>query len=380
MKVVFGSNPTSAQYTVRRLKCCAYKYYSDNLNKGVYAMNRLKELVTIIIAVTLIGCSATNQYLIDPASEHIKSNKTADLRELNSEWFSKKGENEGVDTSKKFAEASFIYSIAAFDAYEYPFKSKEHIPFPNSEVWTQAQPPKFDENTGFYAKSWVRLKVTGEKELIVAYRGTEFSEWADWSRGNLFLTSLGFIDNQYKQSFEYAKKCVDSLNSAGTEVVDIILVGHSLGGGLAQYAQRFIDGSRAVVFDPSPNKGRLYSFFYLNSTNPNNSLRIYEDGEILQYLRWPLDPDYVYDDHPYGAGKKTRWIDTYAWKPLAQHDMQDLSTSLIKIAAAANNKKALDIIKQMEGRRLAEHLSAPYYELNCESCPRKELRTIKQSQ
>jgi hypothetical protein len=145
-------------------------------------MNRWKELVTIIIAVTLIGCSTANQYLIDPASEHIKSSKTADLRELNSEWFSKEGENEGVDTSKNFAEASFIYSIAAFDAYEYPFESKEYIPFPSSEVWTQAQPPKSDENTGFYAKSWVRLKATGEKELIVAYRGTEFSEWADWSR------------------------------------------------------------------------------------------------------------------------------------------------------------------------------------------------------
>jgi pimeloyl-ACP methyl ester carboxylesterase len=342
-------------------------------------MNRLKELIIIISVVTLIGCSTTNQSLIDPAGEHIKSSKTADLRELNSEWFSKEGENNGIDNSKKFAEASFIYSITAFDAYEYHFKSKEHIPFPSPEIWTEAQPPKFDENTGFYAKSWIRLKANGEKELIVAYRGTEFSEWADWSRGNLFFTSFGFIDNQYEQSIVYAKECVDYLTNTGTEVTDIILVGHSLGGGLAQYAQRFVDGSRAVVFDPSPNKGRLYSFFYINSTNPSNSLRVYEDGEILQYLRWPLDPDYVYDKSPNGSGIKTRWIDTYAWKPFAQHDMQDLSTSLIKIAAAAGNDNALDIIKQLEARRLAEHLSDPYYELNCKSCPRKKLRTLKHS-
>ncbi|WP_158078642.1 lipase family protein [Microbulbifer mangrovi] len=40
----------------------------------------------------------------------------------------------------------------------------------------------------------------------------------------------------------------------GQKYDTIVFTGHSLGGGLAQYSQRFFKNSKSIVFDPSPNR------------------------------------------------------------------------------------------------------------------------------
>ncbi len=263
--------------------------------------------------------------------------------------------------SQNFAKASFVYAIAANDAYEKPSSLSESIPFPSSEKWLPEILSRNIPKTGFFAKSWVRRTNTGAKELVISYRGTS-GDVEDWTRGNFFITNLFFIDNQFDNAFEFAK---DSVNKSKERngFDSIVFTGHSLGGGLAQYVQRYFKDSRAIVFDSSPNKGRIYSIFDWNKY-PDNSLRIYEKGEVLEYIRKPLDFDAGYDESPFGVGKKTRWMSFYQGGPVAQHDMQDFAISLVKVAASTGHMDALDVIKQLEIKRKSTELLDPYYELN----------------
>lgn len=321
------------------------------------------------------GCKSITEYPkydLDPATNRL-SEKTVDLRELPCFWFS----IEKTDTlynetliSQAFAVESFVYSIAAFDVYEKSTTEKESIPFPSTEDWSNVVLTQDIPNTGFYAKSYIR-HAKGNKELIIAFRGTS-GGMKDWTRGNLFFTNFFFLENQFDNSIDFTEESIKiAKKNGGYE--SIVFVGHSLGGGLAQYAQRYYKNSRAIVFDPSPNRGRIYSIF--DQKYPIDSLRIYERGEILDYLRKPLDFDAGYDDKPQGLGKKTRWMSFYSGGPVSQHDMQDFAINLVKVAASSGNADALDIIEQLEKVRTMEELANPYYKLrNSKNIYRRKLR------
>ena len=312
------------------------------------------------------------EYRSDPAARRI-SDKTVDLRELPCYWFS----IEDTDTqyketliSQAFAVESFRYSIAAFDVYEKPITEKESIPFPPSEDWSTIVSVKDIPKTGFYAKSYIRKK-SGNRELVISFRGTS-GGIKDWTRGNLFFTNLFFIDNQFDNALEFTEESIKiAMQNGGYS--SIVFVGHSLGGGLAQYVQRYYSNSRAIVFDSSPNRGRIYSFF--DTKLPIDALRMYESGEVLDYLRKPLDFDAGYDDKPVGIGKKTRWMSFYSGGPVSQHDMQDFAISLVKVAASTGDADALGIIEKLEKDRTKEELANSYYELrNTKNIHRKKLR------
>jgi hypothetical protein len=321
------------------------------------------------------GCASTNnfvnsgcetmteypEYSSAPASQISK--KTVDLRELPCFWFStEKTDTQYKETliSQKFAVESFVYAIAAFDAYEKPTSEKESIPFPSSEDWSEIVLVNDTPETGFYAKSYIRKTKNGDRELVIAFRGTS-GEIEDWTRGNLFFTNLFFIDNQFDNALDFTNDSIKLAEKNGG-YNSLVFVGHSLGGGLAQYAQRYYKTSRAVVFDSSPNRGRIYSIF--DKLYPIDSLRIYERGEVLDYLRKPLDFDAGYDEKPTGPGKKTRWMSFYSGGPVSQHDMQDFAINLVKVAASTGNEDALNIIEKLEKDRTKEELANPYYHLN----------------
>ena len=321
------------------------------------------------------GCEKMTEYpeyRSDPASRISK--KTVDLRELPCFWFStEKTDTQYKETlmSQEFANESFVYAIAAFDVYEKPTLEKESIPFPSSEDWSEIVLVQDIPETGFYAKSYIRKTTNGDRELVISFRGTS-GEIEDWTRGNLFFTNLFFTDNQFDNALDFTNDSIEIAEKNGG-YNSLVFVGHSLGGGLAQYSQRFYKTSRAVVFDSSPNRGRIYSIF--NKLYPIDSLRIYERGEVLDYLRKPLDFDAGYDEKPTGPGKKTRWMSFYSGGPASQHDMQDFAINLVKVAASTGNKDALDIIENLEKDRSKEDLAKPYYQLkNPKNIFRKQLR------
>jgi hypothetical protein len=335
----------------------------------------LKIIILLFFSLSLFACVTTDLSRYDPAWETIGSNKPVDLRSLNPSWFGEKGEQRATLRSKSFALETSIYSIAAYEVYDKCFIAYESIPFPRIERWQPLAPDRRHLNTGFFARSWLRTKANGKQEVVIVFRGTNPSELADWTRGNLVLTNFGIFDDQYGQALAYTRTLLSDMPS-----IDVKLVGHSLGGGLAQFVQRYIPQSQAIVFAPSPNKGRLRSLFYKNSVSPSNSIRIFEKGEFLQFFRWPLDPDFDFgSDTLTSEGMKTRWIDGYIGNPISQHDLQDFSLLLLKIAAASSTESyerhlSLDVLEQLEMRRTAKQLSHTYYDLLCESCERKNLR------
>lgn len=325
------------------------------------------------------GCDDIEKFeeeLKDPAFDDIAF-KTVDLRELPCHWFSTaETDNLYQETliSQKFANASFLYAIAAFDAYEKDSKKTENIPFPSKEDWNEIILTKANPDTGFYAKSRIRVMEDGTRELVVSYRGTS-GDFTDWSRGNAFFFNFFFIDNQFDNALEFAQMSIELANKVGG-FDTLVFTGHSLGGGLAQYAQRYHKSSRAVVFNASPNKGRIYSLidWITQKLEPVDVLRVYEKSEVLDYLRKISDLDFGYDESPYGPGMKTRWFNFYKGGPVGQHDMQDFALNLIKVAASTNNKYALDIIEKLEKER-SQYLAHPYYKLRSpKNVYRSELR------
>ncbi|MCY7297441.1 hypothetical protein [Alteromonas sp. a30] len=322
------------------------------------------------------GCEAITkypEYRSDPATSRL-STKTVDLRELPCFWFSVDKEDTQYNEtliSQAFAVESFVYSIAAFDVYEKSATEKESIPFPSSEDWSTIVLVQDIPSTGFYAKSYIRKTKNRNKELVISFRGTS-GDIEDWTRGNLFFTNLFFLENQFDNSLAFTDKSIEIAGQSGG-YDSIVFVGHSLGGGLAQYVQRYYKESRAIVFDSSPKRGRIYSIF--DKKYPIDSLRVYERGEVLDYLRKPLDFDAGYDEKPVGLGKKTRWMSFYSGGPVSQHDMQDFAINLVKVAASTGNADALGIIESLEKDRTKEELVNPYYQLrNIKNIYRREIR------
>ncbi|MDO6477010.1 hypothetical protein Q4520_16420 [Alteromonas sp. 1_MG-2023] len=336
------------------------------------------KVIFLIAILILTGCATSDLNRLDPAGDTIRTNKTVDLRAIGSAWFSEGKEN--IKISKDFALTTAIYSIAAYEVYDKSPSKFEAIPFPEFESWQKILPDKQDPNTGFFGRSWLREMDGGEKEIIIVYRGTKFTELADWTRGNLVFTNFGLLDDQYGQALEYAQEVLSEFSAEQLIQLKIKIVGHSLGGGLAQFVQRYIYSSQAIVFAPSPNKGRLRSFFYKDQINPNDSIRIFEKGEFLQYLRWPFDPDFDFGgDTVESEGMKTRWVDSYKGSLISQHDMQDLCLEILKISASAsvntyNRKISVNVIEQLEMRRSLTDLEHDYYKLSCKFCERKVIR------
>lgn len=139
--------------------------------------------------------------------------------------------------------------------------------FPNGENWKVVD-VKNDTNTSFRA---VALKSTdpNDHRVIVAYAGTTFDDLKDW-KANLGQ-GAGLTTRQYTQAVDFASKW------KATNGNDVILTGHSLGGGLASYASVKTD-LHATAINAAP--------LALNhlGLNPFDALRItqyFVPGEVL---------------------------------------------------------------------------------------------------
>ncbi|WP_421352316.1 YqiA/YcfP family alpha/beta fold hydrolase [Aeromonas sp. 604443] len=137
---------------------------------------------------------------------------------------------------------------------------------PNSK-YNASTPPTVSYSSGL---AYDIYEQENTNNIIIAYRGTD--EKKDYLTANF---SVPPFNTQYKQAisdFEsYINKNPDK---------NIVVTGHSLGGGLALcISVRF--GIKAFVFDSSP---RIFDGIE-NKNEPAERYSIFESGEVLSYIR-----------------------------------------------------------------------------------------------
>lgn len=293
-----------------------------------------------------------------------------DIRELNGDsWHDPRGSlgDEGtLERERRFAEHSCIYAIAANASYGRSPWRHEPIPFPTQrETWRPLEEGCYTTTyTGFGAKSWLRKRKGSPDELVIAFRGTSgLLAIDDHVFGNLTPVSPGVFANQYSEAHRYSLATIEKAQTL-SDNFEVVLVGHSLGGGLAEYCQRVVPDSRSVTFNTSPNNGYFLSGMG-KDTEEKDWVRIYERGEILSLLRIPASPDFQQDETPEGKGIRTCQIDAFVnWKRLPSffsntvtgHDMSDQCAALLKVAAAGGDRTALEVISKLEARRQSQDL------------------------
>ena len=123
---------------------------------------------------------------------------------------------------------------AAADCLLYSQRSYQVYNFKNPEVANEFS-DVWDQNTsiitGFSASLFIRPSGDGNKEYVVAFRGTQGI--TDILGLSTDIKQPFISDPQYMQALRYAQKVIDIAKSDNN--ASVIFTGHSLGGGLAQF-------------------------------------------------------------------------------------------------------------------------------------------------
>lgn len=188
---------------------------------------------------------------------------------------------------------------------------------------------------GLGVQVWARKGVICP-EAIIAFRGTVGGDKGDWESNFHWVLRAFPIYDQYDQVRDHIRDFIghierDKCYRAGR--TEIIAVGHSLGGGLAQLAAYSDSHVRRVyVFDPSMVTG----FYSVNPPDRDRIVqglkieRVYEFGEVLAYGRLimlhyiPLSPC-----NPRVVSVRFR---VFQGAPIALHSLTDLDNGLLRIS------------------------------------------------
>jgi pimeloyl-ACP methyl ester carboxylesterase len=172
-------------------------------------------------------------------------------------------------------------------------------------------------------------------DFAVVFRGTNPTELADWKANLRALLPFSLTEDQYDLVIKNVRYVLNPSRRCGSRRT-VVMVGHSLGGGLAQAAAFATPDTRYVfAFDSSPvttwteqNAGADHV--------PERNLaidRVYEVGEILQAVRFVLHGF----SNPRSCQPRTRLVRfnyTRGWAPLGQHGIEALKKSFIDLSGA----------------------------------------------
>lgn len=147
------------------------------------------------------------------------------------------------------------------------------------------------------------IEVWGDEEsktIAIVFRGTVHS-LSSWNANFHWLSKFLPIKNQYEETQALIPDLVSQITAQIGLDYTIITTGHSLGGGLAQYANYLDKNIRySFVFNSSPVTGWRDVKWNDRQSNTIDSriYRLYERGEILQFLRFFVKISYLFNPRP----------------------------------------------------------------------------------
>jgi len=124
------------------------------------------------------------------------------------------------------------------------------------------------DESGLYAEAWR----SETNEIIVAFRGTEFSSLADWFQGNVPLGQGSPTANQWVSAQSFIETIINTYPGDS-----ITFTGHSLGGGLASLASIMYDAP-AYAFAPAPFKNTADHWRFIPKGIDSEAQRILTDA------------------------------------------------------------------------------------------------------
>ena len=214
-------------------------------------------------------------------------------------------------------------------------------------VRTTARSDRVSDGLG--VQIWAR-KGARCPEAIIAFRGTVGGNKGDWESNFHWILRAFPIYDQYDQVRDYVGNFIghierDKCYREGQ--TEIIAVGHSLGGGLAQLAAYSDSRIRRVyAFDPSMVTG----FYSVDPPNRDRNVqglgieRVYEFGEVLAYGRLimlhyiPLSPC-----NPRVVSVRFR---VFQGAPIALHSLTDLDNGLLRVARSSEPERSPMVLER----------------------------------
>lgn len=142
------------------------------------------------------------------------------------------------------------------------------------------------------------------KKLAVVFQGTNPDEIVDWTTD--FFTLKGVKTAQYQEALIYIGKIIEQQAAAN---YDIVVTGHSLGGGLATYAALYYD-KPAFVFNAAPIGSEMLSGIQSLNERQSRVTNIDMKGDVVSGFGGQSGPIYVLEiPASVRAGLVAEWKD-----------------------------------------------------------------------